>query len=147
MVEKLNSKLEYTISADEQYAKVQVIGSPKLDEFKGFVSELTLSLTYTPGMKIVCDFSNAVLNNVSHLQYLSITTFLYSQFPRPVPPKIALVGGKSKGTLAVLKQCLVHGNVRVFYQESDALSWINLPFQPHEPAEPLTPILYDVCVA
>ena len=78
-------------------------------------------------MKFLCDFSDAILNHISDLQYLSFRTYAFSHFKDPAPSKIALIGGKSKGTLAVLKKCVIHENVRVFYEKSHAISWIESP--------------------
>ncbi len=121
------SKLEYSISSSSEYAKVDVTGSPSLEEFKEVVSPITLSTLCSPGMKIVCDFSDAILSHISDLQYLSFRTYAFFYFKKFAPSKIAIVGGSSRDTLAVLKKSLVHENVRVFYQRSHAISWIESP--------------------
>ncbi len=130
----MDGHIGYTLGHGGDHIAIYVTGAPVLEDFKQMVSELTIGSTYQPGMNILCDLSEADLDHMTDLQYLSFRTYTVAHFPRPAPNKIAIIGGKlhSKGTLSAIRKSLVCENVRAFYKLEDALNW----FEPEEESIP-----------
>jgi|DEB0MinimDraft_6_1074348.scaffolds.fasta_scaffold88616_2 hypothetical protein len=123
---EVNVDIKFGQNSEVDCIMVKVRGQPDMDEFKSAISVLSLDPRFNTGSSLLCDFSEANLDHISDLQFISIRTFGFSQLKGKVPGKVALVGGrlKSQGTRHYLKRCLVTENVRAFFQSSDAMEWL-----------------------
>lgn len=125
VVLKVHSKtmIQHSFRLSQNFALITVSGENSIDEFKEATTSFCDDANFSAGIHRVVDFTNASVDNISTLEFLS-----YVKFARVVPARmgtrIALIGSKQRGILWMFFDAMTFLNIKLFPNVEQAVDWV-----------------------